>query len=229
METTGREFQALLIAADARVKRLLGIKLLTYRTGTLTSPTFAQEHVDFVHLKGKKEDSESYFLSPLKKLLKGLKQLGIMEQRKYVYREDFILMWMHTSTRNSKKLRSELPDIYIHAFSPMEILYGAEKADISLTEELKMLKKAGLDSIPGNAAEILNDDIRKILCPSKMNTAKWIEIVETAHKTWNSHHMHHDVWTYRRVETSGGTYGYFKKYTGKNRWIYRVCSINIHA
>ena len=82
-----------------------------------------------------------------------------------------------------KKLRMELPDIYIHAFSPMEILYGAEKSDISLSEELKMLKDAGLDSIPGNAAEILNDDIRKILCPSKMNTAKWIEIVETAHKT----------------------------------------------
>ena len=65
----------------------------------------------------------------------------------------------------------------------MEILYGAEKSDISLSEELKMLKNAGLDSIPGNAAEILNDDIRKILCPSKMNTAKWIEIVETAHNT----------------------------------------------
>jgi FO synthase subunit 2 len=77
----------------------------------------------------------------------------------------------------------ELPDIYIHAFSPMEILYGAEKSDISLSEELIMLKYAGLDSIPGNAAEILNDDIRNILCLSKMNTAKWIEIVETAHKT----------------------------------------------
>ena len=46
-----------------------------------------------------------------------------------------------------------------------------------------MLKEAGLDSIPGNAAEILNDDIRKILCPTKMNTAEWINVVETAHKT----------------------------------------------
>ena len=54
---------------------------------------------------------------------------------------------------------------------------------MELTEELKMFKEAGLDSIPGNAAEILNDDVRRVLCPSKMNTAKWIEVVETAHKT----------------------------------------------
>ena len=65
----------------------------------------------------------------------------------------------------------------------MEILTGAENSDMTLSEELKMLKEAGLDSIPGNAAEILNDDVRKVLCPSKMNTAKWIEVVETAHKT----------------------------------------------
>ena len=65
----------------------------------------------------------------------------------------------------------------------MEILYGAEKSEITIAEELKMFKKEGLNSIPGNAAEILNDDIRKVLCPSKMNTAKWIEIVETAHNS----------------------------------------------
>ena len=64
----------------------------------------------------------------------------------------------------------------------MEILHGAEGAEMSLKDELKMLKEAGLDSMPGNAAEILNDDVRKILCPSKMGTDKWVEIVETAHK-----------------------------------------------
>ena len=72
--------------------------------------------------------------------------------------------------------------IHIHAFSPMEIVYGGSKSKLTVSETLKMLKDAGLDSMPGTAAEILVDEIRNEICPKKINTDEWINVVKTAHK-----------------------------------------------
>ncbi len=73
-------------------------------------------------------------------------------------------------------------DIHIHAFSPLEVRHGAKTLGLSLTDYLQRLKAAGLGSLPGTAAEILDDDVRAILCPDKLNTAEWIETVEAAHR-----------------------------------------------
>ncbi|UCC19428.1 MAG: 7,8-didemethyl-8-hydroxy-5-deazariboflavin synthase subunit CofH [Promethearchaeota archaeon] len=73
------------------------------------------------------------------------------------------------------------PSIHIHAFSPQEIFYISKLYKNSIEETLIELKKAGLDSIPGTAAEILVDEIRKIICPNKINVAQWKEIITTAH------------------------------------------------
>lgn len=72
--------------------------------------------------------------------------------------------------------------MHTHAFSPQEILYMSKLSELSIKDTLLELKKAGLDSIPGTAAEILVDDIRKIICPNKVSTDLWIEIISTAHK-----------------------------------------------
>jgi FO synthase subunit 2 len=81
-----------------------------------------------------------------------------------------------------RAVKEKIPMLHIHAFSPMEIVYGAEKAGLTITEHLKMLKEAGLDSIPGTAAEILDDNVRRIICPRKINVQTWIDVVKTAHK-----------------------------------------------
>jgi FO synthase subunit 2 len=81
-----------------------------------------------------------------------------------------------------RAIKKEVPQIHIHAFSPVEIWYGAKLANLSYKEFLKMLKEAGLDSIPGTAAEILDDEIRQIMSPGRISTAEWIEIIKTAHK-----------------------------------------------
>jgi FO synthase subunit 2 len=81
-----------------------------------------------------------------------------------------------------RAIKKEVPQIHIHAFSPVEIWYGAKLANLSYKEFLKMLKEAGLDSIPGTAAEILDDEIRQIISPGRISTAEWIEIIKTAHK-----------------------------------------------
>jgi FO synthase subunit 2 len=73
-------------------------------------------------------------------------------------------------------------DVHIHAFSPMEIYHVARNSGMSEEEVLKELKKAGLGSIPGTAAEILNDSIRDTICPKKIKTEKWVEIIKTAHR-----------------------------------------------
>ena len=74
------------------------------------------------------------------------------------------------------------PGIHIHAFSPLEIHQGAQTLGISVGALLERLKKAGLGSLPGTAAEILDDEVRAQICPDKINTAQWLEVIGTAHE-----------------------------------------------
>lgn len=80
-----------------------------------------------------------------------------------------------------RAIKARLPDLHVHAYSPMEITYGVEKTRLPLREYLVMLKEAGLNSIPGTAAEILDDEVRRSLSPNKLKVRQWIEIIRTAH------------------------------------------------
>lgn len=79
-------------------------------------------------------------------------------------------------------VRAAVPDIHIHAFSPLEISQGAQTLELSLETYLARLRDAGLNSLPGTAAEILDDDVRPLLCPDKLDTRQWLQVVETAHR-----------------------------------------------
>ena len=79
-------------------------------------------------------------------------------------------------------IRKALPDMHIHAFSALEVTQGAETLGLSIEDFLCRLKEAGLNSLPGTAAEILDDEIRNIICPDKINTQQWLNVIETAHK-----------------------------------------------
>jgi FO synthase len=72
--------------------------------------------------------------------------------------------------------------MHIHAFSPMEIVYGVELTGMPLAGYLSMLRDNGLGTLPGTAAEILDDEIRHILSANKLTTAQWIEVISTAHR-----------------------------------------------
>ncbi len=78
-------------------------------------------------------------------------------------------------------IKAALPEMHIHAFSPMEICYGVERTGLNLREYLCMLKENGLGTIPGTAAEVLDDEVRSALSPNKLKVAQWIEVVRTAH------------------------------------------------
>ncbi|HWR17559.1 MAG TPA: 5-amino-6-(D-ribitylamino)uracil--L-tyrosine 4-hydroxyphenyl transferase CofH [Terriglobales bacterium] len=81
-----------------------------------------------------------------------------------------------------RAIKSALPKMHIHAFSPMEITYGVQLTGMDLRDYLSMLRDNGLDTMPGTAAEILHDDVRSLISKYKLNAESWEEIIRTAHE-----------------------------------------------
>jgi FO synthase len=82
----------------------------------------------------------------------------------------------------AREVKRRTPDIHLHAFSPMEVVNGAGRGDMSIKEWLAEAKAAGVDSLPGTAAEILDDDVRWVLTKGKLPADAWVEVVTTAHE-----------------------------------------------
>ncbi len=79
-------------------------------------------------------------------------------------------------------VRTAVPDMHIHAFSPLEVNQGAATLGLPVAEFLAELKAAGLGTLPGTAAEVLDDEVRAVICPDKINTERWLEVMRTAHR-----------------------------------------------
>lgn len=79
-------------------------------------------------------------------------------------------------------IKQEFPRMHLHAFSPQEVQFIAREDGLEYADVIVALQNAGVDSMPGTAAEVLDDAVRRVLCPEKINTATWLEIVGTAHK-----------------------------------------------
>jgi FO synthase len=80
-----------------------------------------------------------------------------------------------------RAVKEEVPEMHVHAFTPLEVWQGAHTLGMSVDKFLVELKEAGLGTLPGTAAEVLDDDIRRIICPDKINTAQWSEVMRKAH------------------------------------------------
>ncbi len=183
MGTQGKEFQALIIAADILREKLVGDEITFIQNWNINFTDICTGTCGFCAFKKNENDEDAYFLE-IEEIVRRTKEAynegavevciqgGLHQDIDAYFYEDILL-----------NVKEEVPNIHIHAFSPMEIFYGASKAEITVKENLKMLKKAGLGSMPGTAAEILNDDIRDIICPGKLKTSEWIDVIETAHKT----------------------------------------------
>jgi len=84
--------------------------------------------------------------------------------------------------RVTEAIKAELPEMHIHGFTPLEVWQGAETLGVPVREFLARLKEAGLGTLPGTAAEILDDDVRRYLCPDKIRTSQWAQVMLTAHE-----------------------------------------------
>jgi FO synthase subunit 2 len=81
-----------------------------------------------------------------------------------------------------KAIKEQFPQLHLHAFSPQEVQFIAREDNLSYGEVIAAFQDAGVDSMPGTAAEVLDDEVRRVLCPEKIDSATWLEIVETAHR-----------------------------------------------
>src|SRR5437899_5115638 len=81
----------------------------------------------------------------------------------------------------TRAVKRAVPDVHIHAFSPEEVLYGATRSGVSILDYLSALKEAGLGSLPGTSAEILDQDVRDIISPGRVTVRQWIDVITAAH------------------------------------------------
>ena len=183
IKTKGTEYQALIQAADLRRQELVGDEVTYIQNWNINYTNICTGMCGFCAFRKNPGQEGAYFLD-VDEIVRRAKTAwddGAMEV--CIQGGLHPDVDAHFYEKILRAVKEEIPDIHIHAFSPMEIYYGATQSGLTLKETLKMLKDAGLGSMPGTAAEILNDEVRKIICPGKLTTAEWIEVIETAHQT----------------------------------------------
>ena len=178
----GEDLLGLLVAANTLRSELVG-NIVTYvvnRNMNFTNICFVG--CKFCAFSRGPREADTYFHTPEQMAEKAIEawQIGATEVciqgglprnlPKFYYRDVLLA------------IKKAVPRMHIHAFSPMEIVYGVELTGMPLADYLAMLRDAGLDTLPGTAAEILDDEIRHILSANKLSTAQWIEVIRTAHK-----------------------------------------------
>ena len=90
-------------------------------------------------------------------------------------------------------VKDAVPEMHVHAFSPLEVTHGARTLGLSLQRYLGELRAAGLATLPGTAAEILDDEVRRIICPDKLTSGEWLAVMRAAHAIGPAQHRHHHV------------------------------------
>jgi len=178
----GDDLVALLVAADTLRRDLVG-NIVTYvvnRNINFTNICFVG--CKFCAFSRGPREADTYFhsLEDMARKTKEAWELGATEVciqgglprdlPPYYYRD--IL----------RAVKSAVPQIHVHAFSPMEIAYGVELTGMPLREYLCMLRDSGLDTLPGTAAEVLDDEVRHILSRNKLSVAQWQDVIRTAHQ-----------------------------------------------
>ncbi|PYX81653.1 MAG: 7,8-didemethyl-8-hydroxy-5-deazariboflavin synthase subunit CofH [Acidobacteria bacterium] len=178
----GHDLLGLLVAADSLRRELVG-NIVTYvvnRNINFTNICFVG--CKFCAFSRGPRESDSYFLALEQVAEKAVEawQLGATEVciqgglphglPPFYYRD--IL----------RAVKTAVPRMHIHAFSPMEIVYGVELTGMPLADYLTLLRDNGLDTLPGTAAEILDDDVRFILSRNKLSSARWQDVIRTAHR-----------------------------------------------
>lgn len=177
----GDDLLGLLVAADLLRREIVG-NIVTYvvnRNINFTNVCFVG--CKFCAFSRGPRESDTYFLSPEQVAEKAQQawelgatevciQGGLPHGLPPFYYRDIL-----------RAVKTALPRMHVHAFSPMEIMYGIELTGMALEDYLSMLRDNGLDTLPGTAAEILDDDVRFVLSRNKLSSAQWQNVIRTAH------------------------------------------------
>ncbi len=168
-------------AADERREMVVGNRVTYVLNQNINVTNYCINSCGFCGFSRKPGDEEGYYYN----LDQVRKKAALAKERNVT--EICTVSGLHpdfdaTSYRNIiAAIRAAAPGVHIHASNPMEVAYAARRSGISTREVLEMLKEAGLGSLCGTAAEILVDDVRRVICPGKVSTAEWIRIIKEAH------------------------------------------------
>jgi FO synthase subunit 2 len=181
-EARGPELNAIALAADDLRRRSVGDVVTYVINRNINFTNVCIKHCGFCAFSRDHREEEAYFL-PVEEVVRRSReawdlgatevciQAGLPPKMDGYYYADL-----------ARAIKKELPDIHIHAFSPEEVLYGSVRARCSIEDYLSALKQAGVDSLPGTSAEILDDELRHRISAGRITTAQWIEVVTTAHR-----------------------------------------------
>jgi len=181
LDADGTEMNMILIVADELRRRTVGENVTYVINRNINFTNVCIKRCGFCAFSRDFRGEEGYFL-PTEEILRRAKEawrLGATEvciQAGLPPKMDGYLY-----VEICKAIKKELPDIHIHAFSPEEVLYGASRSEISVEEYLRMLKDAGVGSLPGTAAEILDQKMRDLISPGRISANDWIRVVRLAH------------------------------------------------
>lgn len=180
-DSTGLEMSLTVAVADELRKRAVG-DIVTYvvnRNINFTNVCIKQ--CGFCAFSRDFREEEGYFL-PNEEIVRRAKEAASLGATEVCIQAGLPpKMDGHLYVDICKAVKKELPDMHIHAFSPEEVLYGAVRSETSTNEYLKMLKEAGVGSLPGTAAEILDQSLRDVISPGRIKVDEWVSIIRQAH------------------------------------------------
>ena len=180
-DTAGAEFTAMTMVADELRRRVVG-DLVTYVVNRNVNFTnVCIKRCGFCAFSRDFREEEGYFL-PVSEIIRRAK-----EAQDYGATEVCIQAGLPPQMegdlyiRLCEAIKEELPDMHIHGFSPEEVLYGSIRSRCSIREYLQGLKDAGVGSLPGTSAEVLDQELRDIISPGRITVDQWIEVITNAH------------------------------------------------
>jgi 5-amino-6-(D-ribitylamino)uracil---L-tyrosine 4-hydroxyphenyl transferase len=181
LDADGTEMNVIMIVADELRRSAVGEDVTYVINRNINFTNVCIKRCGFCAFSRDFRGEEGYFL-PIEEILRRAKEawrLGATE----VCIQAGLLPKMDGGlyVEICKAIKKELPDVHIHAFSPEEVLYGASRSEVSVEDYLRLLKDAGVGSLPGTAAEILDQKMRDLISPGRISVDDWISVVRLAH------------------------------------------------
>lgn len=183
LEVTDPEALALLFqAADAERRRLVGDRVTYVINRNINFTNVCSNACGFCAFRRDRNDGEAFTLSVDEVLSKAAEAVACRATELCLQGGVHPDFGLHTYVGLVRELRAAFPRLHLHAFSPMEVAHAARQSAASIERTLVALRDAGVGSMPGTAAEILDDEVRRRICPGKLTTSEWLCVVTAAHR-----------------------------------------------
>ena len=180
-ESTGIDFQATVLAADELRRRQVGDVVTYVINRNVNFTNVCVKHCGFCAFSRPYRSEQGYFL-PFEEIIRRTREAADLGATEVCMQAglppDLDGNFYVDLTR---AVKAAVPEVHIHAFSPEEVLYGATLSGVSIPQYLAALKDAGLGSLPGTSAEILDQEIRDVISPGRITVKQWVEVITSAH------------------------------------------------